>query len=442
VSGRPIRLVQLVHGYPPAVGGVERSTRDLCEALVARHGFDVTVLTTDAYTVTRFHDASEPSIPIVENEAQNGVRVLRFPVETRWSGVLKQAQRVAWRLRLPGNDRLRTWYNGPRSSGLRECARVADADVICAASFPLNHMRYPFLRPEPQPPVVLVAGVHTNDDWGFERPYLLRLTRLAYATVAHTEHERDWLIARGAPPDRVRVIGHGIDPTEMRPRPGAFRAAHGIDPDGFLVCYVGQLGSHKGIDTLLRAFPALLERRSDAWLVVAGSRTTFADSLAELIADLPGRARERVRLLTDLDEQEKADVLGDSDVFASPSYAEAFGITTLEAWALRKPVVVGDAPSQRSIVEDGRNGLIVPYGDEAALLATLERLWDEDLRRALGQSGFERLLSRYRRHDVERSYAELFAEAAESARGTRSGRQAHSMPTPRGANGTSISSTS
>ena len=33
MTGERIRLLQLVHAYPPAVGGVEFSTRDLCEAL-------------------------------------------------------------------------------------------------------------------------------------------------------------------------------------------------------------------------------------------------------------------------------------------------------------------------------------------------------------------------------------------------------------------------
>jgi len=187
---------------------------------------------------------------------------------------------------------------------------------------------------------------------------------------------------------------------------------------------------------------AFLHRRSDAWLAIAGSRTPFIDRLARLVEALPSHARERIRLLTDVSEQEKADLLGDCDVFASPSQAEAFGITTLEAWALRRPVIVGDSPSQRSVLEDGFSGLIVPYGDEAALLAALERLEDEALRRALGEAGFSRLLARYQPRDIERAYAELFREAMESSRGGPATLQAHSTPTPGGANGTSISSTS
>ncbi len=415
MSGR-IRLVQLVHGYPPAVGGVELSTRDLCERLVADHGFDVTVLTTNAYTVSRFADPSLPTIAIDPNEVQNGVRVLRFPVRTSLAPLLWQVQRVAYRLRLPGNDRLRTWWNGPICPGMLEAVRSLEADVVCAASFPLNHMRYPFARPEPRPPVVLVGAVHTNDDWGYNRPYLLRLVNRSYATVAHTEHERDWLVGHGSEPERVRVIGHGVDPAELRPRRGAFRAERGIDPSAYLVAYVGQHGEHKGIDVLLAALPGLLERRPDAWLVVGGSRTPFTERLDQLARRLPPAARGRLRIATDLSAQDKADLLGDCDVFASPSRAESFGITTLEAWSLEKPVVVGDAPSQRSVVEDGVTGLIVPYGDGASLLDALERLADPALRERLGRAGRARLLGHYTRTAVERRYAELLTEAALSGR--------------------------
>ena len=411
-----LRLLQVVHGYPPAVGGVERSTRDLCEALVAEHGFEVTVATTNTYAVTGFHDAFLPTIRIVENEIQNGVQIRRFGVSTRWDATLRQAQRFAWKLRLPGNDRLRTWYSGPRSSGMRDAVRRFEADVVCAASLPLNHMRYPFLRPEPRPPVVLVVAAHTNDAWGFERPYLLRLMRQAFATIAHTDHEREWLISRGAPPDRVHTIGHGIDPENLKPRPGAFRAAHAIDRNGLLIAFVGQHAGHKGIDTLVEVFPALLERMPDAWLAIAGSRTPFTNEVGRLVARLPAPARARVRVVADLSEQERADALGDCDIFASPSAAESFGITTLEAWALRKPVLVGDAPSQRSVVDEGVNGLIVRYRDSGALVAALERLGDARLRRSLGEAGHAKLLERYRSVEIERAYAELFRSAAEAGR--------------------------
>ena len=121
MTRKRIRLLQLVHAYPPAVGGVEFSTRDLCEALVAHYDLDVTVFTTNAFTVANFVDGSLPTIPINPAEEQNGVRIRRFPVVTRWAPVLRQLQRFAWRLKLPGNDRLRTCRRAIRGGAI-SCA--------------------------------------------------------------------------------------------------------------------------------------------------------------------------------------------------------------------------------------------------------------------------------------------------------------------------------
>jgi glycosyltransferase involved in cell wall biosynthesis len=417
VSRGRIRVVQLVHGYPPAVGGVELTVRDMCERLVSEYSADVTVLTTDTYTIAGFHDGSLPRIPIVPGEVQNGVRVERFPVKTGLTPVLRQAQRIAYRLRLPGNDWLRTWYNGPIAPAMLAAVKQTPADVICAASFPLNHMLYPFRVPEPQPPVVLIAATHTTEEWGYRRPNLLRLVDRSYATVAHTEHEREWLVRHGAAAERIRVIGHGVDPDDLRPRPGAFRGAQGIQPDDYVVAYVGQQADHKGIETLIDVFPDLLERCPDAWLVVAGARTPYTHEVTRRAHALPPAARARLRIVTDLSHQAKADVLGDCDVFASPSRAESFGITTLEAWALGKPVVVGDAPSQRAVVHEGVNGLIVPYADARALCDALVGLHDDPaLRNVLGDAGRRRVLDSFVRRDVERAYCDLLLEAAASKR--------------------------
>jgi glycosyltransferase involved in cell wall biosynthesis len=411
--GRPLRVVQLVHGYPPAIGGVELSVRDLCERLVREGDVEVTVLTTDAYTVANFVDPALPTIPIIGPELQNGVRVRRFPVVTRWAKPLRVLQSAAWRLRLPGNGALRTWYSGPVCPAMLSALRTTPADVVCAASFPLNHMRYPFLLGRDGPPVVLIPAIHTNDAWAYDRPNLLRLVDRAYATVAHTEHERQWLLTRGAAPDKVRVIGHGVDLGELRPRPGAFRSAHGIDAGVPLVAYFGQQGADKGIDTLIAVLPSLLEQRPSVWLAIGGARTPYTRELRRLAAALRPETSARLVVLDDPNEQEKADLLGDCDVFASPSRAESFGITTLEAWSLQRPVVVGDAPSQREIVSDGVDGLLVEHGSRPQLLDALVRLsGDAELRAALGLAGQRKLVREFGREATESRYVELLREAA------------------------------
>jgi glycosyltransferase involved in cell wall biosynthesis len=233
--------------------------------------------------------------------------------------------------------------------------------------------------------------------------------------VAHTEHEREWLIERGAPPEKLCVIGHGIELSDFVAERGFFRRANGIPGDAFLVAYLGQQGGHKGIDTLIRVLPSLLERRGDAWLVIAGARTPYSAELRRLAESLPERARSRLLFADDLSKGDRAQVLTDCDVFASPSAQESFGITTLEAWSQAKPVVVGDGPAQRSVVEDGVSGILVPHGHEVRLLEALGTLGaDTSLRARLGDAGRRRLQERYDHSAVVSQYHSLFLEAAEA----------------------------
>jgi glycosyltransferase involved in cell wall biosynthesis len=413
-----MRLLYLVHGYPPATGGVEFSSRDLCERLVAQYDVDVTVFTTNAYTVANFTDGSLPTLPILANEEVNGVKIRRFPFVSGWAPVLRQVQRIGYHLNLPGESSLRTLFSGPISPQMRRAVKDADVDVICAASFPCNHLRYPFRRPRPRPPVILVGAVHTKNDWAYRRPNLIRLIAESYATVAHTEHERDWLVAQGAPADRMRVIGHGIEVQQLQGRPMTFRAGYDIPQGDFVVAFVGQQAGHKGIDTLISAFPRLRETRPDARLVLAGSQTPYSAVIHQLVERLAPADRERVLVLRDISTSQKADILADCDVFASPSREESFGITTLEAWANRKPVILGDGPAVRLVVEPDISGLLVPYADSKALArALVEVSADPGRAEAIGEAGFLRLRQRYDLSEIVDQYFNLFSAAVTSAAG-------------------------
>jgi glycosyltransferase involved in cell wall biosynthesis len=73
---------------------------------------------------------------------------------------------------------------------------------------------------------------------------------------------------------------------------------------------------------------------------------------------------------------------------ASASVKEGWGLTMLEANACGTPTVATRVPGLVDSVVDGETGLLVPYGDQAALTAALVRvLADEPLRRRLGEGG-------------------------------------------------------
>ena len=134
------------------------------------------------------------------------------------------------------------------------------------------------------------------------------------------------------------------------PSPGV--SGRALDSAGcaLVVAYVGQQGG-QGDRHCSASCHACSKRRPDAWLVVAGARTPYSEELRRIAAALPEQARSRVLLLDDVTAAERAEVLADCDIFASPSEQEAFGITTLEAWSQGKPVIVGDGPAQACVVD-------------------------------------------------------------------------------------------
>jgi len=80
------------------------------------------------------------------------------------------------------------------------------------------------------------------------------------------------------------------------------------------------------------------------------------------------------------------------DVFAAPSLQEGLPLAPMEAMASGVPVVASDAGGLPEVIEDGRDGVIVPRADPESLASAITRLLGEPgLRERLGAAGRERM---------------------------------------------------
>lgn len=110
-------------------------------------------------------------------------------------------------------------------------------------------------------------------------------------------------------------------------------------------------------------------------------------------------------------------ILAAADVFAFPSHIDQAPNAVLEAMAAGLPVVACPMGAVPEMVLDGTTGLLVPSGDDAALLAALQRLLaDTGLRLRLGAAGAARARERY---DMSRAAEELVSLLHEVAGRTR-----------------------
>jgi len=155
------------------------------------------------------------------------------------------------------------------------------------------------------------------------------------------------------------------------------------------------LGSEpgKGVDTVLRALPRVLQSVPCARYLIIGDGD-LRPHLERLATQLG--IGDRVVFLGHQSEADLKDYYRKSDVFVMPSRQEGFGIVFLEAMGFGKPVIAAASGGAPDIVVDGLTGFLIEYGDVNALADRLiSVLSDAKLRERLGTSGRERVNSYY-----------------------------------------------
>jgi len=288
-----------------------------------------------------------------------------------------------------------------RAVGLR--ADVLLLDSICAA----------FLGPwlaRNEPPAPLVGMLHQPPggiDFGplrtVAQAWLDRLAyRRAHRLLVASDHLAEQLRAQGFAPDRIAVVPPGRDvAAAVIPPPGDLRRGRRA-----ALLSVGNWVERKGVLDLLEAFAAL--PTGAATLHLAGdedAEPAYGARVRRRLArpDLEGRVERHGKLPV----EGVAALYAGADAFVLPSRREPYGTVYGEAMACGLPVVGWRAGNLPYLADHGREGLIVPVGDMAALTAAMARLAeDKPLRRRMGEAARARALAR---PTWEESAAMLFA---------------------------------
>jgi phosphatidylinositol alpha-mannosyltransferase len=192
------------------------------------------------------------------------------------------------------------------------------------------------------------------------------------ARIAVSEYARDTLVHHtGGEPV---IIPNGLYVDRFR---GASPREDWRGEDG-TIAFVGRLDEpRKGLDVLLEAFPAIVERRPGVRLLVVGSGDV--DRARSLV---PSELRAQVSFLGLVDDVEKARVLKTADVYVAPNTGgESFGIILVEAMAAGAAVVASDLPAFHRVLQGGGCGVLFPTGDARALAGEVVALLDDEERR-------------------------------------------------------------
>jgi glycosyltransferase involved in cell wall biosynthesis len=209
------------------------------------------------------------------------------------------------------------------------------------------------------------------EGWLMHRVYRKRsLVTVSPSTFSELE-------ARGFDPVRMKIITNGVGiPSDVDDRSRAVKP--------LLLC-VGRLKRYKSVAVLLRAMPKILSTFANAELAIVGQGPE-REQLERLAWNL-GLASS-VRFHGYLPKAAKEDLLSRGWITVCPSAFEGWGVVCMEASARGMPVVAARVAGLQDAVVDGVTGLLVPYGDSAALAEAVIRLIkDRQVRETMGRAG-------------------------------------------------------
>ena len=364
-----------------APGGVETNVRELARRMKAA-GDEVEVFASDLYDEAGWVRRSDFR-PVVD-----GVPVRRFPVRRKLVPILTL----------------------PMMVGLVDALAESGADVIHAHSHRYGHvLQAAAVARRLKIPFVVSTSYHPADRRESRRNRaLLRLDdfafgvtayRVARAIVVQSELEAR-LVGEFAPADRVRIVPPGVDLAEWGDPDGD--RLDGLSLPAEYLVFAGRVAANKGLPHLLEALARIPEegRRplvflgSDwgerAALEARANRLGIADRL-HWVGYLPDRRAYRA-------------VIRGARALVLPSEWEAYGFVLLEAMAARTPIVATAVGAVPEVLEHGRAGILVPYGDVGALSGALRSVIEDP---AGAKGRVERAGEKVRALDWDRS-AERF----------------------------------
>ena len=248
---------------------------------------------------------------------------------------------------------------------------------------------------------------------GIYRRLERRMAGSTDALVGVSEATVEDLVRLGvAPRELFRVIPMGVDlspfATLDREAGNRLRKDVGIAEGEVLFTYVGRIVPIKRIDLLLRAFARATAEGAAVRLAVVGD--------GEGRPELEALARQlgvsgAVRFLGYRRDLLPIAAAGDVAILSSDN--EGTPVSLIEAGAAGRPAVATAVGGVGEVVT-AESGILVPARDDAALAAAIRRVaGDDDLRRTMGESARQHVLSRFSAErlvrDMDALYQELLA---------------------------------
>jgi glycosyltransferase involved in cell wall biosynthesis len=345
-----MKILTVLTYYRPHTSGLTIYAERLAHTF-AKRGHDVTVMTTQ-------YDKSLP-----REETMDGVKIIRVPVAVRiskgvlaptfgWVATKLVAQHDVVQLHLPQFD----------APGVALRARLFGKPAVLTYHCDLDMPAGLFNR-------VVNAVVHFQNNMA---------GILANHIVTYTQDYADYSTYLSRYASKLTPILPPVElPTPPEGAAAAFASAHEAATRRPVIGMATRFASEKGVEILLEALPAVLEKYPNAQVLFAGQYQNVMGEQAYFERLRPQiqkyEASGHWKFLGNLDLEKMAAYYPNLDVLVVPSLnsTEAFGLVQIEAMMNGTPCIASALPGVRRPVQMHNMGEIVPIGNSSALADAL-----------------------------------------------------------------------
>jgi len=158
------------------------------------------------------------------------------------------------------------------------------------------------------------------------------------------------------------------------------------------ILFVGRLTKQKSVEILLKAIKILKNKYSKNLKIAIVGDGELKENLNNLTVEL-GVNREVEFLGVRKDVKE---LMVSSKIFVLPSRWEGFGLVIIEAMSNMLPVIASNVGGIPELIEDGKDGILVPPENPKALARAINNLLEnEELREKLSKAAYKKVRERY-----------------------------------------------
>lgn len=215
----------------------------------------------------------------------------------------------------------------------------------------------------------------------FRQKVLKRVVKKASGIIVPSKSTFDHLVRYlDVPKKKIAFIPEGVDINMFRPS--------SLESSNRRVLCAGRFAPNKGHLILIEAFKEFIRRTNwDGELYLVGY---YTEKARDYFREIQRQTDERIRIITDVSDEELARYYQDADICVFPSISdEGWGLTVAEAFASGKPVICSDIFEETGVASRER-AYIVPRGDVQGLIDALDILiHSPELRASLAKNGFE-----------------------------------------------------